>query len=441
MGATNQLNQKSTYNICDTGIGTATKDDDTNHENESVDCNQWEVLLLVPLALLEELEPHPCREVEGETGDEQAGADGEQVREEGNGLRNDPGENGDDSNEREPSDPTHFGVDEADDTVLVVAAVDVARQNGRIDGARNKNDGQGQTEGDLAEQGTGGQKCGRLDGAADKHVDQSAGDGVDEDFNDAEGPNRPDKVLGSVHFVHEGELADGEGVGENDVAESNKSLHECQTLLGPGRPVGLGNRAVVRLNASSDNGDQNGDDNGREIDVAQNGDLGKGRGDGQQHEDDSRGDSKDDRAGSVIRNVSKGDGTGQSVGSDQKEQLETEHDTDEFIAEFAHEKLTGIRVVGDVWELELDLTDNIGRVNCDHTNTDTEDDTGNHAEAGKCRGDRERAQGDGLDNQDDSETFPAQPVEFVVTISGFPLLQVGPICDLANSLVLAENAG
>lgn len=428
-----------THNVCNTGIGTATENNDANNKHQRVYNSQTQVALLVPLALLDELEPHPRGEVEGETRDEQAGADGEQVREERNGFRDDPGENCDDDDERKPRNPAHLGVDEADNAVLVVAAVDITSQNGRVDGAGDEDDGKCETESDLAEHGTGGQESGRLDGAANKHVNKSARDGVNEDLNETEGPDGLDEILGGVHLVHERELADGKGVGENDVTQSNEGLDKRQTLLGPGGPIRLGDCAVRLLDAGANDGDQNRNDDRSEIDVAQNGDLGKGRWNGQQHEDDGGGDSEDNRAGTVVGDVAEGDGSGQCVRADKEEQLETEHDADEFIAEFPHEQLTSVRVVGDVWELELDLADDVGRVDGDHANTDRENDTGNHAEIRKGGGNGQGAQCDGLDNQDDSKAFPAQSVELFVAIRRFPLLQVGPICNLADALVLTEH--
>lgn len=94
-----------THNVLYTGVRSAYQHNNTNRKDESVDDSERQVLTLVPLALLDQLEPHPGGEVESEAGDEQARADGEQVGEEGNGLGDDPGDDGGDANVDEPGGP------------------------------------------------------------------------------------------------------------------------------------------------------------------------------------------------------------------------------------------------------------------------------------------------------------------------------------------------
>lgn len=98
------------------------------------------------------------------------------------------------------------------------AAVDVARDDGGVDGAGDEDDGEGGAEGEFGDEGAGGEEGGGGDGAADEDVGEYAGERVDEDFEEAERPDRFDVVVGSVHFVHEGELADGEGDWGSDVS-------------------------------------------------------------------------------------------------------------------------------------------------------------------------------------------------------------------------------
>lgn len=126
--------------------------------------------------------------------------------------------------------------------------------------------------------------------------------------------------------------------------------------------------------------------------------------------------------------------------TDQEDKLQREHDTDEFVAELAHEQLSGIGIVRDVRERELDLADDVGGVDGDETETDTEDDTGDHAQFRESRRDRQGTKSDGLDDEHDCQAFPAQPVEFCVALRGLALLHVVPVRHLTD-LCLAEHAG
>lgn len=140
-----------TYDILYTGICTSNQDDNANDKDDSVGEGEEQVLLGAPAALPDELEPHPRGEVEGEAADEQARGDGQQVAEEGDGLGDDPRDQGDDGDEHGPRDPAHLGVDEADDRVLVHARVDVAAHRRAVDGTRDEDDGERDAEGDLGE--------------------------------------------------------------------------------------------------------------------------------------------------------------------------------------------------------------------------------------------------------------------------------------------------
>lgn len=216
-----------------TGVCSNAQDDDADDEDDAVDDALDKVLAFVPVALLDQLEPEGCGEVERETRDEQARRDGEQVREEGNGLGNDPGDQGDDRDERQPGDPAHLGVDVADNGVLEDAAVDVARHDGRVDGARDEDDGQRDAKGDLGDGAAGREQRRGLHVLADEDVDERARDGVDEDLNGSEGDDRLGEVLRGVHLVHEGELAQGETVRKDDVSQGHKGLGQTKSLLGP----------------------------------------------------------------------------------------------------------------------------------------------------------------------------------------------------------------
>ena len=69
----------------------------------------------MPRSLSDEHEPHNRGEVKCEARNEQRRRNGQEIIEEGNGFGNDESHNRDDSDEDQPSDPTHLGVDVADD--------------------------------------------------------------------------------------------------------------------------------------------------------------------------------------------------------------------------------------------------------------------------------------------------------------------------------------
>lgn len=422
----------ATHNILYSSVCSNAENNDTNDENNGVDNGLENVLPLVPVTLLEQLEPKGGREVKGEARDEEAGRDGEQVREEGDGLGNDPGDQRDNSNKGQPGDPAHLGVDVLDDRVLKDAAVDVAGHDGGVDGARDEDNGQRNAKGDLGDGASRGQERRRLHVLADEHVDEGARHGVNDNLDGAEGHDGLGKVFRGMHLVHEGELAQGETVGENDVAEGHKGLGELETLLGPQLPRGArsrngGRRGVGVLNAGGDDGDSDGNDNRGEIHVTQNSHLGKGRRDGQEHEDDGRDEAENDGAGAVVGNVVEGNSAGQAVGTDGEDELERKHGADELVAKLAHEQPPGVGIVRDVGVAQLDLADNVRRVDGDEAETDGEDDAGDHAERGKRRGDTQRAQGNGLDQEHHGQALPAQAVKVRVALRRLLLLNVGAV--------------
>lgn len=65
-----------------------------------------------------------------------------------------------------------------------------------------------------------------------------------------------------VHFGHEAELANGEGVGEDDVGAGQEGGRKCGALGWPHVPIDTGKTAggLTSLDACSDDGDANGDD-------------------------------------------------------------------------------------------------------------------------------------------------------------------------------------
>ena len=302
-----------TYNIIHTSIGTRDQHDQANEENSSVDKPPEQILGRCPSTLfLNEHEPHQSREVEGEAGDEEGGGDGEQVFEEGDDLGDDKGDDGDEDDERQPSDPAHLCVDETDNGVLEDAAVEQTGQDDGVDGATDEDDGKGDSKSDSAHQMAGGFQGGTPDILADKGIDQSTGQGVDENFNQTQGPDRFDVVLGGVHFVHEGELTHGETVGKDDVGDGDEGIGESGTLLGPSRPRDGSEttRRTASFNPGSDDGDTDCGEDGSKVDITQDGNLRKTRGNSEQNQDDHGDDTKDHGADTALGDVLKGNGPG-----------------------------------------------------------------------------------------------------------------------------------
>lgn len=73
-----------------------------------------------------------------------------------------------------------------------------------------------------------------------------------------------------MHLVHEGELADCEGVGEDDVGDCDEGVCEGDVFFGPGGPVYSFETAagLACYDGGCNDGDTDGGHDGDEIDVA-----------------------------------------------------------------------------------------------------------------------------------------------------------------------------
>lgn len=313
--------------------------------------------------------------------------------------------------------------------------MEVAGHDGGVDRSRDEDDGKTETKGNLGDEGASREKGRRLDILPDKGVDQSAGKGVDTNLNKTKRPDGLDEILGGVHLIHKGKLADGKTVGKDDVGDCNEGLGKGQTLLGPGRPVNRRKttRLIAGLDTSRNDGDPDSEGNGDEVDVSQDGDLGKRGRDSDDEEDNGRDDTKDERTGAIVREVKEGNGSCQAMRADQEGELQRKHDTDEFIAKLAHHQLTSIGIVRNLREGQLDLADDVTGINGNETDPDTQDDTRNHTQRRKRRGQTEAAEGNSLDDEDDGETLPAQAVEVVLALCRLALLEVRQLRRLADA--------
>jgi hypothetical protein len=242
-----------------------------------------------------------------------------------------------------------------------------------------------------------------------------------------------------VHFRHEAELAHGERVGEDDVGGREESRLESHVRRRPGRPRNRGHatNGFGGDNTGCDDGDSNGDNNGDEIDVSKDGELGEAGRHGKREEDDG-GDGSPDQCADrrIVHNTDKCDGACQGVRTNQEDEEEGEHDASQLVAEAAPDELDGIGVVLNVRVLQLDLANNVGRVDGDETDANTEDDTGNHADGGESAGHTERAERDGLDDQEGGELHPSQAVVLLLA-----LVHGGGALEIAVIFLLAGEAG
>lgn len=221
-----------------------------------------------------------------------------------------------------------------------------------------------------------------------------------------------------MHFVHEGELAHGKAVGKADVGDCDEALCEGEALLWPCRPVDSGQPAwcLGALDTSGNDGDTDGEDDGGEVNVAEDGNLGETRWDGNDHKNDGGDNGEDDGADAAAGDVLEGNGTREAVRANQEEELQDEHGVDDLVAPAATHQSSGIRVIGDLRKVDLDLAHDVGGIDGNQANADRTDDTGDHSQRGKCSWDGQTSQRDGLDDEDNRQAFPAKTVVFLHTL-------------------------
>lgn len=97
--------------------------------------------------------------------------------------------------------------------------------------------------------------------------------------------------------------------------------------------------------------------------------------------------------------------------SNNEDQEEHEHDTSQLVSESAPDETHGVGIVVHVWELELDLSNDVRGVDGKQTDGDGENNTRYHADSGESAWDTERPQCNGLDNQANGQSLPAESLE------------------------------
>lgn len=371
-----------------TGICSCNKHDASNDKDQRIDDAESNVLPApMPFALFDELEPEQSGKVKGEAGDEERGDETEQGVEEGNGLGNDPANNGNDGDESNP-DPPRLLVSHVLDVELVLERQvhNVSAHDSAVDTSGNEDDGERDAECDAGDGEAGREQSGRLDRRADECVDESASQGVDEDFNQSQSPDGFDEILGSVHLRHETELADGKGVCENNVGGGQEGSIKGGTLFWPELPVhgGEASGSLVCFDTSGNDGDEDGSNDGDKVNVAENGDIMEGGRQGHDEQDNGGNNGPDQCAnGGFVDNADECNGTRQGVRADQQHQEEHKHDSGQPVAEASPDQSDSFGIIVDVRVLQLDLSDDIGGVDGDETETNTHDDTRNHTQSGE----------------------------------------------------------
>lgn len=256
-------------------------------------------------------------------------------------------------------------------------------KDSRVDGSRDEDDRQSDSKCDARNGVAGGQQGRSLNISSNESEDQSTGDGVDEDLDEAQEIDTLGEVLWSVHLIHESELAHGERISEENIGDAVESLRELEIILWPSAPVNCveTSGSLVRSDASGDDGDADSSENGGEINISKNGDLGERGRNGENEKNDSRHDVPHDSAEARFCDGRESDGTGQAVRTKKECQLKTQHDIHEIESELPPHLPTSIGISCDMRELQLDKTDNPTGIYGNTTNTNRADYTCYHSQS------------------------------------------------------------
>lgn len=235
-----------------------------------------------------------------------------------------------------------------------------------------------------------------------------------------------------MHFVHEGELTHSKAVGKTYIRDGDKRFSKCQAFLRPCRPVDSGQptRGIGALDTGGNDSDTDGEDNGGEVNIAKDRNLRKTRWNRKKYEEDGGNNGEDDGADAAPGDMLEGDGACETMRAHEKEQLEDEHDVDQLIAKTAHYQPSGIRIIGDLWKLDLDLADDVAGIDSNQTNAHRADHPGDHAQRREGGRNGQTPQRDGLDDEDYRQTLPAQTAVFLntqlidVAVISLPLAQL-----------------
>lgn len=231
-----------------------------------------------------------------------------------------------------------------------------------------------------------------------------------------------------MQFRHEAELADGKGVGKDNVGDGEKCSGKGDVIRWPDTPSNSGKtpRCVACFDTSGDDGDDDSADDGDEIDIAKNRKLGKGWWDGKTEEEDGRDDCPDQGTHSrLVDNADPCNSSSQGMGRHKEHQQQHKHDRCQMVTKCAPDEPDSVGIVFHMWKLELDLTNDVAGVDGEETNTNRQKHTSNHAHCCKGARNTQRSQGNGFDDQANGQLLPSEPLELLFAfLEGRHLLKV-----------------
>nr|POE90599.1 hypothetical protein CFP56_60212 [Quercus suber] len=151
-------------------------------------------------------------------------------------------------------------------------------------------------------------------------------------------------------------------VGQRDVGGGEKGFGQRRAGCRPQAPI-YGRQtawSLTGVDTGRDDGDDDGGHDGDEVDVPEEGELGKARWQSEDEEQDGGDDAPDEGADlGVAHDVDPSDGPGQGVRSDEQDQVQDEHDAGQDVAELAPDQADTLGVIIDVRILDLDLADDV----------------------------------------------------------------------------------
>ena len=137
-------------------IASRSKCDYSDDKGQQACCTHYPILLIVPMSLLQQAEPHDSWDPEREARNEEGGCKRQKVREDGDSFSNDPRNDSEDDDQNDPGRPSGDGIDVTQYGVLEHTAMDVTECHSRVDGTRNEDNRESYAKGDLRDKRSGG---------------------------------------------------------------------------------------------------------------------------------------------------------------------------------------------------------------------------------------------------------------------------------------------
>ena len=126
---------RRTYDLVNAGVCAGNKHKETDDKDNEVAGSTLDVMLIIPIALLEKEEPHNGRDPEREARNEEGRTDSQKLGEKWDGLCDNPRKEDHKGNDGQPSDPALAGIDEPCNRVFVKSTVDKPASDRSVDRA------------------------------------------------------------------------------------------------------------------------------------------------------------------------------------------------------------------------------------------------------------------------------------------------------------------